>query len=189
MRIEVVAELERLPREVPWESADGRQRFLDLRADPRALREIEEARRYAALCNFLAAVNSDDSVFATSRCSTQASGAPGTAAGCAFSSSIELFFAEEDFNAELRNFEDLANRVAELLARDASGEAQRARLAIRPSSYGRTKRAGFCLAVELAATGASPEQAELRWALGLARLQQALLFLSRVIRHNLPEAG
>jgi hypothetical protein len=43
---------------------------------------------------------------------------------------------------------------------------------------------GFCLRLLLFARGAAQDQAQLRWSLGLVRVQQALLFLARAIRQN-----
>jgi hypothetical protein len=45
------------------------------------------------------------------------------------------------------------------------------------------------LCIRLIAFGDSSEQAGLRWALGLAHLQQALLFTSRLLRQQVKQAG
>lgn len=171
--------------EMPWQSAAGH--FLDIRNNVRSIYQIEAARQHPPLGRFLAAVNSEDSVFATATCRTQtvAGGSPGEMHG--FSCRITLLFAEEKFNFEARHFEGLAKQLEGLLARDSPADAVAATLRIGPCHFGRLEREGFHLAVTLTATGESPEQAELRWGLGLVRVQQALLYLSRVVRQHLQE--
>ncbi|MGC2231721.1 MAG: hypothetical protein WBA09_09455, partial [Candidatus Acidiferrum sp.] len=51
------------------------------------------------------------------------------------------------------------------------------------------KQKGLALWVRLSAKGDSPEQALLRWSLGLAHIQQALLFTSRHLRLHLAQTG
>jgi len=63
----------------------------------------------------------------------------------------------------------------DLLERD-SGDAIRAVLRIGTCDFPAQNRRGFCLSIRLVAQGVSAEQAEMRCGLGLARLQQALLF-------------
>ena len=176
--------------EIPRESPDPAVRYVDLRATPGALAQLEEARRHPPLRNFLAAVNSADSVFSTAKCRTwlnqddRGSSAAG-AEPCEFASSIDLFFALDDFNFERSQYEGLIQRLQELLTGDAPADPLRAELCIRQCHFRAWERWGFYLALLLYARGSTPEQAELRWGLGLARMQQALLFLSRVIRHQL----
>jgi len=47
---------------VPWSSPDGSLRFHDLRAQPELLLYIDEASQFAELAEFLACVNSQNSV-------------------------------------------------------------------------------------------------------------------------------
>jgi len=183
--IEVGSEDEAL--EIPWENTATGSRYLDLRENPRAIEQIQEARQYMPLRSFLAAVNSADSVFATARCRTSSS--PGTENE--FVSWIDLVFAPalEDFNFDRGHFERAADRLLELLAQDAASEALRGRLLLRRCRYVDADRWGFCLTLVLSARGETSGQAELRWGLALARVQQALLFTSRVIRQHLPKPG
>jgi hypothetical protein len=50
-------------------------------------------------------------------------------------------------------------------------------------------RAGYALRFILTGYGGTPAQAELRWGLGVAHLQQALLFLSRAVRQQQAQAN
>lgn len=192
MRVEVAFQIgdsdERLA--VPWESREGEVGYLDLRDDPRALAQMEPARRHRPLRDFLAAVNSADSVFSTARCKTWlgSRNPPGEAGASEFASRIDLFFALEDFNLERSRYEDLARRLLELLARDP-GDALSARLCLHHCCFRAHSAPGYALRIFLYARGVTPGQAELRWGLGLARLQQALLFISRVVRQHLAQSN
>jgi hypothetical protein len=79
---------------------------------------------------------------------------------------------------------DLSSGLKELLERD-TGEALRATLRISSCEFAADKRKGFCLEVRLIAEGSSAQQAESRRGLGLARVQQALLFRSRAMKQQL----
>jgi hypothetical protein len=173
--------------EIPWENAATGSRYLDLREDPGAIEQVKEARQHAPLRSFLAAVNSADSVFATARCRASGSASDPNE----YVSQIELIFAPglEDFNYERENFESLGKDLFELLAHDAAAETLRAWLCLRRCHFRDADRWGYCLAVGLSARGESSGQAELRWGLAVARVQQALLFTSRVIRHHLAQSG
>ena len=100
---------------------------------------------------------------------------------------MDLVFLREDANFGAGPHENLAQRLAELLGREP-GDALRVELEIVGAEFGGENR-GFCLRVSLYARGATAEQAQLRWGLGLARLQQALLFVARALRHELGVAG
>lgn len=185
MRVEVKAELAPgdATLEIPWEQAG--ERYLDLRSDARAIAAIEPARRYVPLGRFLDTVNGLDSVFRTAKCSAHAGqGAAAPPESHEFASSVHLLFADEKYNFRVEHYEGLAGQLGELLARDSPADALHAGLRIRSCRFRTAGRDGFCLAILLSAQGATPEQAELRWGLGLTRIQQALLFLSRVVRHH-----
>ena len=168
--------------ETPWENREHATQHLDLRQTPAALREIEPARRHRPLHSFLAAVNSDDSVFSTVRCGVWLEPEQGETSE--FASQIDVVFALHEFNLDRLRYEGLCQRLMELLTRDA-GEAMHAELRLRRCYFRQTDERGFCLAMLLRARGETPGQAELRWGLGLVRLQQALLFVSRAIRQHL----
>ncbi len=192
MRVEVGFELEESSEklEIPWKSEDSRTTYLDLRESPMALEQIEPARRHRPLRSFLTVVNSDDSLFATARCKTWLEQAPPTAGAeepCQFISRVDLIFAAESFNLERSHYDDLTRRLAELLTRDTAPESLWAALRVHACRFRAAARWGFCLRIWLHALGATPEQAELRSGLGLARIQQALLFVSRFLRQQMAQ--
>ncbi len=197
MQVEVAFELEESSSklEFPWESSDPAIRYLDLRENPGWLDRVEAARRHPALRNFLATVNSADSLFCTARCKTwlqqedPASRLPPGTEPCEFASDIDLVFASEQLNLEHSNYDGLTGRLGELLTRDAPPGALRAELRVRPCRFRALGRTGFSLRILLYARGSTPEQAKLRWGLGLARIQQALMFTSRILRHQIAQAS
>lgn len=201
MRVEVAFELgeasEKL--EIPWETSDPDIRYFDLREDAKSIERLEAARRYPPLRNFLTVVNSADSLFATARCKawlTQQDPVPGTPSGATaapgtglepseFASQVDLVFTPEQFNFNRSQYASLTGRLVELLTRESAPDALRVALRVRACHFRAPGRWGFFLAVFLHAHGATPEQAELRWGLGLARVQQALLFTSRILRQKI----
>ena len=187
MRVEQTIELgESDPKlEIPWAAAEPNRAYFDLRDDPRAITCIEPAQRHSPLRAFLVAVNSEDSAFATLRCRvSQPAQDAATSASGVFSSEIDLAFAETARNGSRASFEELSRRLAELLEREGGGDYLNARLSIRRCRFAGGPANGHCLSVLLTAQGETREQAELRWGLALARVQQALLFLSRMLRQK-----
>lgn len=169
--------------DLPWQSP--RAHFLDIRRNARAIYQIEAARQHPPLGRFLATVNSEDSVFATAAARVQPAEPSAPGAPCRFSCRIALLFAEENFNFDTTHYEGLIAQLQKLLGSESEPDSLALALRIGPCRFARLQREGFHLALTLDATGDSPEQAELRWGLGLVRVQQALLFLSRVVRQHL----
>ena len=91
----------------------------------------------------------------------------------------------------------LIEKLIELLKEAGSKETLQATLCLRSTttlgSDSDTKEKPNLkeleLWIRLAARGESPEQAVLRWGLGLAHIQQALLFTSRYLRLHLAQTG
>jgi hypothetical protein len=162
-------------------------RHFDLHLDAGAIERIDAARQHAPLRAFLANVNTSDSIFATIGCKVWSAVEAANAEPEVFASRIDLIFLQEATNFGRGPHEDLANRLAGLLERD-SGETLRAELRISPVEFAGEDR-GFCLRIILYARGATREQAEARWGLGLARMQQALLFVARGLRHQAEPAS
>jgi hypothetical protein len=59
--------------EVPWTAADGSLRYCDLRTHPELIEQIEEARRFPELGEFLRSINAASGGFATVKCDAWAS--------------------------------------------------------------------------------------------------------------------
>jgi hypothetical protein len=130
-------------------------------------------------------VNGADSPFSSASASTQAESPGSLSAGeaCEFATQARLVFAEPSSNFERDRFADLTAGLKDLLERDA-GNSIRMVMRISTCDFPAQHRRGYCLSIRLVAQGASAEQAELRCGLGLARLQQALLFSARTLRQQ-----
>lgn len=151
-----------------------------------------------AIKNFLAAIESDDSLF----CLAQPLVGPAadeSAGGRVSWGDLILQFRQEELRS-LRNLHFLLiEKLIELLKEAGSAASLEAIFCLTsgnvpgndpPSSSAsqyEANRKELVLWMRLAAKGATPEQAVLRWGLGLAHLQQALLFSSRHLRQQIAQ--
>lgn len=83
----------------------------------------------------------------------------------------------------------LLEKLIELLKEAGSPEMLGAKLCLLAETRDVPSLPQTALCIRLIAVGDSPEQATLRWGLGLAHLQQALLFTSRLLRQQVNPAG
>jgi hypothetical protein len=154
---------------------------LDLREDPGAVERIEIARRHPALRAFLLSLNAEESPFSTLGCKVWNDDQEG-AEPCIFASRVDLLLSHDSARVGQEQYQEFARRLATLLEREP-GDSIRAELHIARAEIARGPQ-GCCLRLFLYARGARPEQAQLRWGLGIARVQQALLFVARAIRNQ-----
>lgn len=185
MRVEIVDEAE---GSAPAPVFPPGENYLDLRANPQGIEQIAEARQYLPLRNFLTSVNGAESIFATASATTKSDLPAAVSAGPAyeFASQATIVFAAPALNWERKNYVSLSSGLKELLERDTADNV-RAVLRISPCDFAAENRRGFCLSIRLVAEGSSAQQAELRWGLGLARVQQAILFRSRALKQQIAE--
>jgi hypothetical protein len=183
VRVEIVDEAE---GNEPVPVFPPEKNYLDLRANPQDIEKIAGARQYLPLRNFLTSMNSAESIFATAGAATKSDSPATVSAGSPyeFASHAKIVFAATALNWERKNYAGLSSGLKELLERDTA-DAVRAVLRISPCDFTAENRRGFCLSVRLVAEGSSAQQAELRWGLGLARVQQALLFRSRALKQQI----
>ncbi len=186
MRVEAVNSLgvSGVAIELPWSGADG-DAYLDLRENPAAISQIEAAREYSPLAGFLTEVNGSGSLFSTMRAKVWEETAQQAGAEFTFHSRVDLMFARSELNFIRERFEDAVQRLVVLWMKDTSGDALSVRLEILPCAYGTEKMEGAALRLTLTARSASAEQSRVRWGLGIVRVQQALLFVSRAMRQKL----
>jgi hypothetical protein len=185
MRVEIVEEAE---GSAPGPVFPPDENYYDLHANLQAIEQIAGAQPYLPLRNFLASVNGAESIFATSSTTTKSDLPSAVSADQAheFASQTRIVFAESSLNWERGHYVDLCSGLKELLERDAA-DTMRAVLRISSCDFAAENRPGYCLDIRLVAEGGSAQQAELRWGLGLARVQQALLFRSRALRQKIAE--
>jgi len=170
--------------EIPWSGAGGDE-YLDLRENPAGISQIEAAREHTPLAGFLTAVNGPGSLFATVRAKAWDESGGQANSEFTFHSRIDLIFARAEFNFIPERYEDVARRLVDLWMRDTAGDVLSVRIEILPCAYGTAKKEGAALRLILKARSASAEQARVRWGLGIVRVQQALLFVSRAMRQKL----
>ena len=154
------------------------------RQDKAALADFSDVSVERALKSFLAAVGTEDSLFVAEPEGIQLEGGDSGEKVCA--GTIRLKFRDEKMAGNRATHFFLLDRLSELLRQAGSTESLRALLCLRAAGEQEGK---FAIIVSLEATGASTEQAGLRWGLGLAHVQQALLFTSRSLRQQLMQGG
>ncbi len=156
----------------------------DLRENPGAIEQIEPARLYRPLRGLLVALNSAESEFASVACRTWTKENPGTAEASEFASRVDKIFCGQQHNFESSTYVSLVEGLRELLERESGADTLAAEVCVLRCDYRGSRRPGYAMRLILAGRGSTPAQAELRWGLGVAHLQQALLFLSRAVRQQ-----
>ena len=142
-----------------------------------------------AIKNFVAALQSDDSLFALLE-PLEGPARDGESSERVFFGDVVVGFKQEDFSRQRSLQFLLVEKMIELLNDAGSKDTLEAKLCLT-SQHPATGEGGqkqHSLCVRLLAKGDSAEQAALRWGLGLAHLQQALLFTSRHLRQHLKQA-
>ena len=166
--------------EVPWRSADGSLRFLDLKRQPELLLEISEACTCEELASFLDWANSPDSQIETAKCdiwSTSEMDADDEVFGEAikFSSYVDLLFASPP-RSSFPECEQFVQTLARMLrqAPDLSSAAQF--VVHRCLDHRQAGNASECFYITfyLHGYGADVQEARQRWAIGLTLAQNAM---------------
>lgn len=157
---------------------------------------VGDAASTLASKNFLAAIESEDSMFRIAQ-PLRGPEPEESASGNVWSGDIVLEFREIEHRGRRGLHLALLEKLIELLKEAGSRESLETKLCLTNASItagssetlGQPNAKEFALWLRLDAKGDSPEQAVLRWGLGLAHLQQALLFTSRHLRLNLTQPG
>ena len=139
-----------------------------------------------AIKSFLAAIESDDSLFFLIE-PVEGPSADGAAGRRICSGDLVLQFRQVELKRQKSLHFLLIEKLIELLKDAGSQETLQATLSLVSGREGLPNQKELVLMVRLAAKGDSPEQALLRWGLGLAHIQQALLFTSRHLRMHLTQ--
>ena len=148
-----------------------------------------------AIKNFLAAIESDNSMFCVAPLAGPSADAQ--ASGCVYFGDIVLEFREAGNSRNRSLHFMLMEKLIELLKEAGSPESLETTLCLTAGSISvsgsgseqKPNHRELALWMRLAAQGDSADQAVLRWGLGLAHIQQALLFTSRHLRMHLAQAG
>ncbi|MGB6429797.1 MAG: hypothetical protein WBF06_04380 [Candidatus Acidiferrales bacterium] len=161
--------------------------YVNLRKQPQAFQQVCAADANPPLGRFLEIINGAESLFASFAAKAGETPAqPATPAPAGFGSSVILVFADPTLNHQRDRYEHLAVQLSGLLLREPA-EALTCELAVAGCEFPAESKSGHCLKIALLARAETAEQARVRWGLGLARVQQALLYCSRQIRLKLRE--
>jgi hypothetical protein len=137
-----------------------------------------------SLQNFLAAINAEESLF---RC--EVAGPERNDTSC--SGDFSLRFSSDSMANNRQLHFALVEKLMELLNQAGSPDSMAMQICIGPASGSPslTASAGLMVRLRLTARGSSGEQTMLRWGLGLAHVQQALLFTSRQLRQRVSKSA
>lgn len=180
--------------EVPWASADGRVRYYDLKRQPELLLNIDEAHHHRELGEFLASINSPNSILETAKCDTWVSNELSEeeaiyGVGWKFGSYIDLIFADPAPRFVFEAHEDFADRASRLLHRvpeiPSAAEFIVRRCFYHGEQPGEPPREGFCITFYLYGYGDDESDARRRWGIALKVIENALLQLSAMQRREL----
>jgi hypothetical protein len=136
-----------------------------------------------ALNNFFSSLSSEDSHFSVEHPGSGAVHESGQAGEVYCGDFVIKFRAPEDQENTSLHF-TLLEKLSELFRNAGSSATLAVMLSLIKVSVCEGRNAGLALGLRLEANGDSLEQAELRWGLGLAHIQQGLLFVSRWLRQR-----
>ncbi len=168
----------------PWKDPTGRLAYVDLKRQPDLIAQVEEARKFPELGEFLGMVNSARSVVESAKCDTW------TAtdltpeediydASQKFASYIDLVFSHSDERWSFEQHERFAERWTELLRR-APELSTSAEICVRRCFFGEEAnvRDGFYFTVYINGYGNDEEDARKNWSIGTKLAATAILQLS-----------
>jgi hypothetical protein len=169
--------------DLPWASEVG-PRYYDLKCQPELLIQIEEARRFPELGEFLSRINSPTSIFETAKCDAWSSteinpeeeifGVP-----CKFVSYIDLVFSEKLARLSFPEHERIAREITQLLQRVPEIPAA-AEFLIRRCRYRHANQIedGFYITFYLSGYGDDEKQAQQYWGIALEFVGNSIRQLS-----------
>ena len=139
-----------------------------------------------ALQNFQSAIRSEDSLFDDHSTGAGPVGSAGDGHETC-SGDFLLAFRDETLGRDRGLHLQLLQKLIELLKHSGSPDVLAARLCLVFEGARESRKESYALRIQLEAAGDSKEQAALRWGLGVAQLQQALLFSSRYLRQRMAQ--
>ena len=150
--------------------------------DADAIRGEATERESAVLRGFLSSLSDKESPFSIVSYKLWSADSNVESEPIVFASRVDLTIAQCAQSLRRRQYEDFAAELAKLLEREP-GDALGVELQIASVRLP-DGRQGLSLGISLVARGVGRDQAQLRWSLGLARVQQALLFEARALRQG-----
>jgi hypothetical protein len=181
--------------ELPWSGLADGPRYYDLKRQPELLLNVKEAFEDRELGEFLAAINSRNSILESSKCDVWASNDLSEQeqvfqAGCKFASYVDLLFSDDAPRQSFSDHEELAKQVCGLLKRapeiSAAAEfvVRRCYFRVRPDNE-TDHLEGFGITFYLSGYGEDEAEARRRWMIALKVVENALLQLSAAHRRKI----
>jgi hypothetical protein len=170
--------------EMPWVAADDVLRYYDLKRDPSALSQIEEATRLGDLRDFLAAVNSQACMLESAKCDAWSTTELNPDEDIfdvpwKFGSYVDLLFTDKSARFSFGQHEALLKQLTGLLKTvpeiPASAEFLLRRCFYRESE---TTRDGYYLTFYMFGYGEDEAQARKQWGIALKLVAAAIAQLS-----------
>jgi hypothetical protein len=100
-----------------------------------------------------------------------------------------IVFRRLDLSANGSLYSILSQTLQELVKKASSSDALFATLCVRAPATEEAPAPEPSLVLQLEAIGSTPEQAEVRWGLGIVHLQEALLSASRLLRQHVAKTN
>jgi hypothetical protein len=171
--------------EFPWSDESSGLRYFNLKRQPELLSEIEEARVFPELAEFLRAMNGAASLLETAKCDAWHTDKMNVedeifGAACKFGSYVDLVFVDDSARFSFAEIEGFADCLVTLLKKVPEIPAS-AEFLIRRCFFrgGEQTRDGFYMTFYLFGYGEDEDQCRQRWGIALTLVQSAILQLSR----------
>jgi hypothetical protein len=168
----------------PWKDASDKLAYLDLKCHPELLAQVEEARQFPELAEFLRSVNSARSIVESAKCDVWATteltpeeeifGKPHR-----FASYVDLVLSRADRRQSFPEHERFAKGLVALLRR-APEMSSSAEVCVRRCFFveGSETREGFYFTVYVNGYGIDNAAARQNWAIGMKLVGSAIAQLS-----------
>jgi len=170
--------------EIPWASEDGALRYVDLRQNPALIADLDEARHFPDLADFLRITNSAGSAFQTAKCDagfTQELTVEDEPFGTSgkFGSYVDVLFASPVARRSLEQNQACVGSLVRLLQRAPEMPAS-AEFLVRRCFFAddRTDVDGFYMTCYVFGYSDNEEEARKRWGIALRLLGSALVQIS-----------
>ena len=170
--------------EIPWASEDGALRYVDLRQNPALIADLDEARHFPDIADFLRITNSAGSAFQTAKCDagfTQELTVEDEPFGTSgkFGSYVDVLFASPVARRSLEQNQACVGSLVRLLQRAPEMPAS-AEFLVRRCFFAddRTDVDGFYMTCYVFGYSDNEEEARKRWGIALRLLGSALVQIS-----------
>jgi hypothetical protein len=181
MRVEIVMEIDPGDEtlEIPWASPeDARLRYVDLKAHPASIGQLEECRRFPPLGDFLRRINSPETLLQTAKCDAWETNdltedeRADFQLPCKVGSYVDVFFDRPELNAALEHQTRLGEELRQAL--DSFRVQAQLEVCIRRCLFHPEERWGYYLTLFTHAYGVDHDEAAREWARAIEAEGEAL---------------